>query len=147
MSDQKTSFYLTTIARRVANYSTGTLGEDDYRMAIFEDTRTTLDTTNKIPGLNREGKWKITRHAHFQFERSVEYKDAGQSLLPYFDGTPITFNIPSPLGGIELFHYTNDVNYAGYIRPNLISFDYKKVFVNDEEQDSSIEDERINIRY
>ena len=53
--------------------------------------------------------------------------DAGQSTVPYFDSTDITFDIKTPLGGIGFFHHTSNSDYAGYIRPVILSLNYTKI--------------------
>lgn len=47
--------------------------------------------------------------------------DAGQSIVPYFDSTNITFNVKAPLGGLGFFHHTSSSDYAGFIRPFIYS--------------------------
>ncbi|CAO1331680.1 unnamed protein product [Diamesa serratosioi] len=81
---------------------------------------------DKIPKLKKESK-KFTKiiDKAIQFEVSNDSEDAGQSFVPYLDGSDIEFDVKAPLSGIGFMHYTNDDNYAGYIRPYLKSFKYK----------------------
>lgn len=57
-----------------------------------------------------------------------EESDAGQSFGPFFDGSDIEFDSVAPISGIGLIHYTNDKDYAGYIRPTISSLNYQKLF-------------------
>ena len=50
--------------------------------------------------------------------------DAGQSMVPYFDSTDISFDVRAPLGGIGFFHHSSSSDYAGYIRPFIYSLNY-----------------------
>jgi len=87
-----------------------------------------FDASDLIPGLSSGRKFTIGRNRRVEFGISNEDEDAGQSFVPYFDGNEVTFDIKSPLSGITLIHYTNDVNYAGFIRPVIRSLDYRKLF-------------------
>lgn len=51
---------------------------------------------------------------------SNERTDGGQEFVPFFDATDVK-NV-SPLSGFGLLHYTNDDEYAGYVRPYLITY-------------------------
>ncbi|CAO1331992.1 unnamed protein product [Diamesa serratosioi] len=72
--------------------------------------------------------FKRTSKKTIHFGVSDEKTDAGQSFVPYFDGTNIEFDKPAPLSGLGFLHYSNDDSYAGYIRPYIRSFKYKNVF-------------------
>ena len=82
----------------------------------------------KIIGL-RDGSvdFKRTISQTIEFGVSDEQTDAGQSFVPYFDGTAIEFDKKGPLSGVGFMHYSNDDSYAGYIRPYIMSFKYKHV--------------------
>ena len=81
---------------------------------------------DKIPKLKEDSK-KFTKiiDKAIQFEVSNDSEDAGQSFVPYLDGSDIEFDVKAPLSGIGFMYYTNDDYYAGYIRPYLKSFKYK----------------------
>lgn len=68
----------------------------------------------------------VSKNVKFAFVKSDEETDAGQSFLPYFDPSDVTFDQPAPLSMIEFAHYTNNEDYAGYIRPIIKSLDYRK---------------------
>ncbi|CAO1337283.1 unnamed protein product [Diamesa serratosioi] len=88
-----------------------------------------MSIEGKIVGL-RDNFMDFTRTTRktIKFGVSDEKTDAGQSFVPYFDGADIQFDKPAPLSGLGFMHYTNDVSYAGYIRPYIMSFKYKNVF-------------------
>lgn len=112
--------------REFESFTKGILGKNVFSYGDEPNPKTSL--TNKLPGLAEFGSYSFLQNTILKFEVSNEDEDAGQSFLPYLDGSPITFEIPSPLGGIQLFHYTNKDTYGGFIRPNLNSLDYRKIF-------------------
>lgn len=65
-----------------------------------------------------------TTNYNFKFRMSDEKFDAGQSFVPYFDSTAISFDLPAPLSSIGLSRLRNDHNYAGFVRPTIKSLDY-----------------------
>jgi hypothetical protein len=70
-------------------------------------------------------KFIVTRNhrINFRHETSSEYSGYGK-VTPFFDTSEVKFDQPAPITSIQLIHYTNDVNYAGYIRPIIKSFNY-----------------------
>jgi len=84
-----------------------------------------FDTSRRIPGLsNNATSFFKTYKRLIEFKISDEEKDAGQTLVPYFDGSPVEIEMTSPLSGIAFVHYSNQRDYAGYIRPVLKTFNY-----------------------
>ncbi|CAO1346334.1 unnamed protein product [Diamesa tonsa] len=82
----------------------------------------------KLIGLrNHSTVYTKTTNQIIKFGVSDEKTDAGQSFVPYFDGTAIEFDNKTPLSGVGFMHFTNDDSYAGYIRPYIMSFRYKTV--------------------
>lgn len=67
---------------------------------------------------------KSRTNFNLKFKTSGEATDAGQSFLPYFDSTGISFDPPAPLSSIGLSHVTNDNEYAGFVKPTIKSLDY-----------------------
>lgn len=61
--------------------------------------------------------------------------DAGQSMVPYFDATDITFDEKSALGGIGFMHHSSSMDYAGYIRPLIYSLHYNYLDLFFDEED------------
>lgn len=117
---------LILFAREFDSFSKGILGKEVHSYGDKPTTKSSL--TEKLPGLANLGTYSFLHDAVLKFEISNEDEDAGQSFLPYLDGSPITFDIPSPVGGIELYHYTNNDTYGGFVRPNINSLDYRKIF-------------------
>lgn len=92
-----------------------------------------------IPGLDESSdKFKINKKLLIEFGLSNEEADAGQSFVPYFDGSDITFDVKSPLSGLGLFHYTRHSDYAGYIRPTLQSLNYENFIFDLKENDPTL---------
>lgn len=82
----------------------------------------------KLIGLrNHSTVYTKTTNQIIKFGVSDEKTDAGQSFVPYFDGTAIEFDNKTPLSGVGFMHFTNDDSYAGYIRPYIMSFRYQSV--------------------
>lgn len=79
-----------------------------------------LSSTNETFIVNQDGAIK--------FGRSSEESDGGQSFVPFFDGHNIEFDSAAPISGIGIMHYTNNMQYGGYIRPTISSLNYKKIF-------------------
>lgn len=124
--------------RKIVDFNKGVMGnEDEIQSASSSGS---LNAENLIPGLSSGKKFSTRNNIKVIFGISNEDNDAGQSFVPYFDGTNITFDISAPLSGISLIHYTNDVNYAGYIRPVLRSLNYRKLFKTAYEADEFIPD-------
>ncbi|CAO1373741.1 unnamed protein product [Diamesa hyperborea] len=102
----------------------GTLNDNEKEyISQNSDVHSIID---KIPKLKEDSK-KFTKiiDKAIQFEVSNDDEDAGQSFVPYLDGSDIEFDVKAPLSGIGFMYYTNDDYYAGYIRPYLKSFNYK----------------------
>lgn len=113
--------------KKFINFNEGTLGDVTTTTGQFPNE--VLNFYNKSPGLDGSKNFIISNRKMLTFGISDEMFDAGQSTLPYFDGSGVTFDIPAPIGGIKLFHYTNNGDKAGFIRPSLDSMDYRKQLI------------------
>lgn len=102
--------------------------------------------TLKIPGVeNSSDKFVITKQKKVLFGLSNEKVDAGQSFVPYFDGTDITLDVRSPLTGIGFLHYTKNESYAGYIRPFLNTLHYSDFVFKVENNDPTLKSIRKQV--
>jgi hypothetical protein len=77
------------------------------------------------PVLKWPGSKKTSRNVSINFKNNETYVEAGAYLLPYFDGSEVTFDLPAPLSTIELAHIAIGQNHAGYILPIIKSLNYK----------------------
>ncbi|CAO1373543.1 unnamed protein product [Diamesa hyperborea] len=83
---------------------------------------------DKIPLISkRPGTVSTKWNYDIFFGTSNQETDAGQTMLPFFDSTNITFDEKAPLGGIGFFHHTSSSDYAGYIRPFIYSLNYFRI--------------------
>jgi hypothetical protein len=111
--------------RELLDFNLGILGKQIDETGRLPSSYVNMNNT--IPGLRfSNNNFKITNNAIIEFGVSNEEMDVGQSFVPYFDGSDITFDVKAPLSGIGLIYYTNDYNYAGYIRPVVNCLDYRK---------------------
>lgn len=110
----------------------GSLDENEL-VKTSNETEKLLDKNleTKVPGLVEwKESYKVTlgnSSIIVKFGASNQKMDAGQTFIPFFDGSDAMFEVESPLAGIGLLHYTNDPQYAGYIRPYLRSYNYGNV--------------------
>lgn len=112
--------------KEIENFNAGKLS-NTFSNSTFELSSSLLDLEYKIPGVSFSSKLSVIKSKIIKFGRSNEKADAGQSFVPYFDGSEVTTENKVPLSGIELIHFSDDHNYAGYIKPNLITFDVSKL--------------------
>ena len=114
---------------RSLNFTAGTLSEIESE-AVDQANRSELNYGGR-PDI-RLGNFQLTQKTNynFKFKMSDETYDAGQSFVPYFDATAITFDPPAPISSIGLSHFTNDDEYAGLVRPTIKSLDYQ-AFINE----------------
>jgi hypothetical protein len=63
----------------------------------------------------------VNKFKTIRFGMSNSLADAGQSFVPFFDGTEVTTDNKVPLAGIGFMHFTSSDEYAGYIKPYLIT--------------------------
>lgn len=103
----------------------GTLNGDEVSAGDGGDYQT-LSTGNRVGIGSKENRQNVSRDVKIYFKKSDERSDAGQSYVPHFDPTEVTFNEPAPLSMIELVHYTDFSDYAGFIRPVVKSLDYRR---------------------
>lgn len=85
-----------------------------------------------IPGIDTNTEnVTVTRNLVIEFGMSNEKVDAGQSFLPYFDGTNVTPKNRRWLSGLGLLHYTRNHTYAGYVKPYLKTLNYGDLFLTE----------------
>lgn len=112
--------------KQILDFAKGTLGSVQL-LSNGTSNDMNVDFGN-VPMLSKySDKFEIKNEGCFQFKKSNEEADAGQSFLPYFDPVEANFDRPGPLSVIKLIHYTNDEKHAGFIRPFIKSIDYKKL--------------------
>ncbi|CAO1373506.1 unnamed protein product [Diamesa hyperborea] len=112
---------LRIFSKMFKNFAQGTMFD-------IEQAHTDPDVHNKYCQWNknvliskRPGKIATNNDYKICFGTSNQVTDAGQSIVPYFDSTNITFNVKAPLGGLGFFHHTSSSDYAGFIRPFIYS--------------------------
>lgn len=112
---------------RKLNFNEGTLGKQVIKTSSNKGTL--FDANDKIPGIfSAKKQFKVQKNTRIRFGMSSEVMDAGQSFVPYFDGNDVSFDVKTPLSGLSFVHFTNDDNYAGYIKPVIVGLDYRKYF-------------------
>lgn len=92
-----------------------------------------LNVDGKEPGLASDenitySNYTINKDLHLVFGIGDENKP-----VSLFDTKSITYDIKSPIAGIGFMHYTNNDDYAGYIRPYLVALNYRDFFKIKEE--------------
>lgn len=124
--------------KKIESFSLGIIGAEE-TAARLETPDSSYESDEKIPGLAKTGKFFITKQKYVKFGISNEEVDAGQSFVPYFDGTEIVMDVRSPLSGLGFLHYLNNDSYAGFIRPYLKSLNYEDFIMKLEEDDPTID--------
>jgi hypothetical protein len=125
--DRDNGIRLKVFVRTIENFKDGKLGIIEYDSNNNEGSLHRKKVVGTKVGLkSNDNQFKVSKNVRILFVRSDEEADAGQSFLPYFDPSYVTFDQPAPLSMIELVHYTNNDDYAGYIRPVIKSLDYRK---------------------
>jgi hypothetical protein len=118
---------LSIIGRELLDFKNSTLGSEIVKNTGSIDKF--FNAYDKIPELSKTNTlYTVRMNARVSFSISNEKADAGQSFVPYFDGSEVSFNIKSPLSGLTFVHYTNDESYAGYVKPVISSLDYRKYY-------------------
>lgn len=112
--------------KTLLSFENGTLGSDWFYHRQLPTPYKRLGIGKKVGIKPQNSNFVVSKNVWIVFRKSDEETDAGQSFVPYFDPTEATFDPPAPLSTIELVHYTNDPNYAGYVRPMIKSIDYRK---------------------
>lgn len=113
---------LTSFGRHIENFALGTLENNEMMQEASSSGGGTNNQEFKHPGKSNSTNIKVNKNRIISFGLSNEKSDAGQQFVPFFDGSDISINSLSPLSGFGLLHYTDDEDYAGYIRPFLIIF-------------------------
>ena len=139
-------FAMRIFGKNIIGTDFGTLDEEEIKKTNYGINLAVLkNLETKIPGLlhPKEG-FTVTfgnSSTIIKFGASNQRVDAGQTYVPYFDGADTTFEVESPLSGIGLIHYTNDIEFAGYIRPYLRSYKYGKIIAYYEKNLKTIQNE------
>lgn len=77
---------------------------------------------NKINKKNESTNDKI--NSYVELQTSSPKRDAGQSVVPWFDGQSVTLNKePSPLNGIGLYH-RGSIDSGGFLAYRLFTLDH-----------------------
>jgi hypothetical protein len=111
-----------TNGREIADFLTGTLGR-----SIFDDARdyeTVNNCEHRKPG-SSGSQYNVSKFQTIRFGLSDQESDASQNFVPYFDGSVVTTETLTPIAGIGLMHFTGDREYAGYIKPYLVTLNYE----------------------
>ncbi|CAO1331449.1 unnamed protein product [Diamesa serratosioi] len=121
------TFRLRTYSKKFTNFTIGTVSDKE-EIQVDNDVYKIFKLQDRIPNmLKTKGKIDTKYNKTIMFGPSNQEADAGQSMVPYFDATDITFDLKAPLGGIGLFHHTSDSAYAGYVRPFVSSLNYSDI--------------------
>jgi hypothetical protein len=117
-----------TSGREVEDFLTGALGRSIFNLA--QDFQTINDREFRKPG-SAHTRYAVSKFQTIRFGLSEEDSDESQNFVPYFDGSEVTTETLTPLAGIGLMHFTGDNEYAGYIKPYLITLNYAAHIKND----------------
>lgn len=85
-----------------------------------------LELNGKSPGLangDSAGQFIVIKNKELVFGQ----REDGM-IAPFFDSSDVSFDIKAPLAGVGFIMYTNNVTYAGFIRPTLIALNYLQYF-------------------
>lgn len=109
-------------------------GFKDRSLGILEANEQSIDPINYIryegrdnliPGIDRSAHGYSTRYQKsVHFGVSNEKNDAGQTFVPFFDGSDVSLQSKAPISGVGFMLFTKGENYAGYIRPYLKTYNY-----------------------
>lgn len=92
-----------------------------------EHTSGEIDQDGKIEGISgSSSNYNVFRHNTVKFGISNEISDAGQSFVPFFDGSDVAFNNKAPLRGVGFLLF-EQAGTAGYIRPYLLTYNYNNL--------------------
>lgn len=92
-----------------------------------ESTSSEIDQDGKVEGISgSSSSFNVFRHKTVKFGISNEISDAGQSFVPFFDGSDVAFNNKAPLRGVG-FMLFEQAGTAGYIRPYLMTYNYNNL--------------------
>lgn len=141
MDDQATkTLTIRIFGRSIKSFSFGQLGEKtSFKEVKVPKNEVAESFKDKIPRMNSQSSLftKLTLRT-VEFGISNEKADAGQSYVPYFDGSSVTLDVKGPLKGLGFVHYTNNQNYSGYIKPFVKTLDYKDFVHNLLDTDPSL---------
>lgn len=119
---------------KVINAQSFGLGILDKTDNSFADSTTALNSDRIILDDKEYGLAEGPNVTHPKYQVIKDFlivftqNDNGKSTFPFFDLKSMTYDTKSALGGIGFFYYTNDDNYAGFIRPYLVPVNYKSFF-------------------
>lgn len=113
--------------RKVLNFSQGILSAET---SVIQKAHGVLINNNSIFHANftNTGRFIVSHDGAVEFQMTSEESDAGQNFAPFFDGSDVGFDSVAPISSVGLIHYTNDKDYAGYIRPTISSLNYRNLF-------------------
>lgn len=106
--------------RKFKNFETGKLSSKIISSSNHTPSIPVVDLEYKKPA-SSGSNIKIFKSKTIKFGRSIEKFDAGQSFVPYFDGSDVTTDNKVPLCGLRLLQFIGDESFAGYIKPQLIT--------------------------
>ncbi|CAO1352978.1 unnamed protein product [Diamesa tonsa] len=129
MFQERTSLRLRVFSKKFQSFFRGRISDTE-EILYDNENKTRIYCQDKMPLISkRPGKISTNWKYDVFFGTSNQVSDAGQTMVPFFDTTDITFNVKAPLGGIGFFHHSSSSDYAGYIRPIIYSLDYKSLGV------------------
>jgi hypothetical protein len=80
----------------------------------------------KAENLNTFSTYNVTRyHSFVELRAGFNINPDEIPILPSFNSENVTLDIPAPLSGLGLMHYTNDEQYGGCIKPFLKTLHFK----------------------
>lgn len=116
------SLTLKIYGHSISNFVLGTLGTTELsHISNVTSNGQNIDQELKIPGRSGWSRATVTKNKTLRFGLSNEEADAGQSFVPFFDGSDVSTENRIPLAGIGLLHFTDNRDYAGYVKPYLIT--------------------------
>ncbi|XP_063985982.1 uncharacterized protein LOC135167061 [Diachasmimorpha longicaudata] len=126
--DYLDGFYLVVTGAKYS-YGSGKLESSTvYKYAkSFDYERLEFSKKNSI--YTNEPHTLLSRKQKIKLRISDRRYDAGQSVLPLFDGVAAENDPPVPLGGLGIGHKGAE-GYAGFISPKLFSLPYLRVIRN-----------------
>lgn len=117
---------LTLFGKEIENVIEGTLGKKEERVegvTSSDDFKPGVKVGLKADVLSSI----IVKSIKLKFGMSDDDTDAMQSYVPYFDAHEAVFQVPSPLSSIGMIYYTNDKEYAGYVKLTIKSMHFDSI--------------------
>lgn len=131
---------LRIFGKNIESFTLGRIGDDEY-YADTANTGSEKSLNFKIPGLDLKSSQNFitNKHQTIEFGLSNEEVDAGQSFVPYFDGSDTSLDVKSPIAGLGFLHYTNNEDFAGFVKPYTITLNYDDFIFKVENDDPTLE--------